>query len=304
MDGFLVIDKPIGVSSHGVVATVRRTLGLKKVGHTGTLDPFASGVLPIAMGEATKAIQFLDESVKVYQAVMRLGVSTDTQDYTGIETARGNFMEVTAQAVFDIASRMTGVYEQVPPMFSAIKQAGVPLYKLARQGKTVERAARSITIHSLVIDSINLPDITFTITCSRGTYVRTVANDLGDMLGCGAHLLALRRLQSGPFTLAEALPLDALDTLKEHGSLESALLSPSQALNHLVSLYLTEEGALHARQGKVLSEKSFQDCPDHAMAPGQFIRLIWQDKLVAVARRTKESDHSGEKTFRLSRGFA
>ncbi len=304
MDGFLVVDKPVGVTSHTVVATVRRVLGIKKAGHTGTLDPFATGVLPIAVGEATKAIQFLDESFKAYQAVMRLGISTDTQDCTGKETARGDYRQVTEQSINDLACRMHGVQQQIPPMFSALKRDGVPLYKFARQGRSVERATRTISIHSLTIDSLNLPDVTFSVVCSRGTYVRTVASDFGDVLGCGAHLRALRRLQSGPFTLDGAIPMDELVLLHEQGSLETGLLSPNQALAHLTPLQLTNEGAVRARHGKLITETCFEELPDPAMPQGQLVRLIWQDKLVAVACCAGETGQPAVKTFRLSRGFA
>ena len=179
IDGFLVVDKPSGITSHDVVSILRRTLHQKKIGHTGTLDPFATGVLPIALGEGTKAIPYLDESIKEYQAVMRLGIATDTLDLTGTIVSQKDCSHVTAEMIHAVIPAFTGTIMQLPPMFSAIKQGGVPLYKLARKGETVERKERGVVIHSLVIDRIALPEVAFTVRCSRGTYVRTLADDIG-----------------------------------------------------------------------------------------------------------------------------
>ncbi|HXC93405.1 MAG TPA: tRNA pseudouridine(55) synthase TruB, partial [Geobacteraceae bacterium] len=186
--GFLAVDKPSGMTSHDVVAILRRTFQQKKIGHTGTLDPFATGVLPIALGEGTKAIPFLDESFKEYQAVLRLGISTDTLDFTGEVIAEREWGQITPEMVFATIPGFTGSILQTPPMFSALKRNGVPLYKLARNGETVEREPRRIEIQSLRIDRIDLPYVAFTVRCSRGTYVRTLADDIGEVLGTGAHL--------------------------------------------------------------------------------------------------------------------
>ena len=183
MNGFLIIDKPAGITSHDVVAIVRRILKQKKVGHTGTLDPFATGVLPVALGEATKIIPYLDESVKEYRAIMRLGISTDSQDLTGKIVQQKDEGSITEARVLEAFAAVTGSISQVPPMFSAVKQGGVPLYKLARLGEEVERAPRQIIIHTLSMNHFQLPFVTFTVRCSRGTYVRTLANDLGDIIG-------------------------------------------------------------------------------------------------------------------------
>src|SRR6185369_4487832 len=213
MDGFIVVDKPAGMTSHDVVNAVRRLTGLKKVGHTGTLDPFATGVLPVALGEGTKAIPFLDETRKEYRAVMKLGEATDTQDCTGTVTGCTDWHAVKPADVERVATGCTGKISQVPPMFSALKRNGVPLYKLARRGAEVEREARKIEIFSLDIENIDLPEVAFTVSCSRGTYVRTLAHDMGAALGCGAHLVRLQRTVSGPFALARAVPLDRLAAL-------------------------------------------------------------------------------------------
>ena len=207
LDGFLVVDKPSGMTSHDVVSILRRTFQQKKIGHTGTLDPFATGVLPIALGEGTKAIPFLDESFKEYQAVMRLGISTDTLDFTGKVIDEREWGQITPETVSQTVLRFIGPILQTPPMYSALKRNGVPLYKLARNGESVVREPRRIEIQSLQIDRIDFPYVAVTVRCSKGTYVRTLADDIGEALGTGAHLAELRRTASGPFTLSTAKTL-------------------------------------------------------------------------------------------------
>lgn len=238
LDGYLVINKEAGLSSHAVVGRVRRLTGQKKAGHTGTLDPFATGVLPVALGTATRTIQFLDESNKEYRAVMRLGETTDTQDCTGTVLVRRDWRFLSDAMIHDVAHHFTGLQLQIPPMYSAIKQDGVPLYKIARKGGEVPREARSITIYSLVIDNLSLPDVTFTVRCSRGTYVRTLAHDMGEALGSGAHLVSLARTRSGPFALDSAVTLEQLAELTVHGALGSALIDPQNLLSHIPALEL------------------------------------------------------------------
>lgn len=247
--GFLVVDKPSGITSHDVVSILRRTLKQKKIGHTGTLDPFATGVLPIALGEGTKAIPFLDESIKEYQAVMKLGVATDTLDLTGSIVSQKDPSQLTAEMVHAVIPAFIGTVLQLPPMFSAIKQGGVPLYKLARKGETVERKEREVVIHSLVLDWIALPEIAFTVRCSRGTYVRTLADDIGQALGVGAHLTRLRRTASGCFTQADAFTLAELSSTDPEKLLQRKFISINQALAHLPELHLTESGCRRIRNG-------------------------------------------------------
>ena len=169
INGFVVIDKPAGITSHDVVSLVRRILGIKKVGHTGTLDPFATGVLPIAVTDGTKAIPFLDEGSKTYEALLRLGVTTDTLDMTGTLLSESDPSHVTPAQFLSTLSQFTGAISQIPPMYSAIKQGGQPLYKLARQGVEVERKARYVEIYSLEQLSFNLPHVAIRVVCSRGT---------------------------------------------------------------------------------------------------------------------------------------
>ena len=212
-DGVLLVDKAPGMTSHDVVAIVRRRLQMKKVGHCGTLDPIATGLLLLTLGRGTKIQDLLMSEDKEYSGTMILGISTDTQDSAGTVTQERPVPpldEATVRAAFE---KYAGDFYQMPPMVSAIKQGGVPLYKLARQGKTVEREPRLVHVYRYSIDRIDLPEIDFTVVCSKGFYVRTYAHDIGEMLGCGAHLKNLRRTKSGRFTVDGAITVDELKNL-------------------------------------------------------------------------------------------
>lgn len=204
--GVLLIDKAAGMTSHDVVAICRRQLGFKKIGHCGTLDPMATGLLMLVIGKATKIQDLLMSEDKTYEGELTLGVITNTQDKEGevIESREwsNNVDEARIQEAFE---HFSGDFEQIPPMVSAIKKDGVALYKLARQGKVVERKAREVYVRGYSIDDIDLPTVRFTVHCSKGFYVRTYANDIGERLGCGAHLSALRRTRSGKFDLQRAM---------------------------------------------------------------------------------------------------
>jgi tRNA pseudouridine55 synthase len=211
-DGVLLVDKAAGMTSHDVVALVRRRLQIKKVGHCGTLDPIATGLLLLTLGRGTKIQDLLMAEDKEYSGTIVLGVTTSSQDREGdvMETREvRNFSEQEIAAAFE---KFRGDFYQMPPMVSAIKHGGVPLYKLARQGKTVEREPRLVHVYRYAIDGIALPEIDFTVICSKGFYVRTYAHDIGQALGCGAHLSALRRTKSGRFEVAKAIPVDELKT--------------------------------------------------------------------------------------------
>ena len=210
MNGFLVIDKPQGVTSFDVVRTVRRVLKVRRVGHCGTLDPMATGVLPVAIGEATRLVEFVMDGAKIYRGTLKLGETTDTQDAEGTILSRGAIDGIDRVEIEGVIATLLGPIQQLTPMYSALKRDGVPLYELARKGIEVERTLRSIEIYRFELCSLDLPFVTFEVTCSKGTYVRTLAHNLGARLGCGAHLTALRRLKSGAFTEAEAISLDRL----------------------------------------------------------------------------------------------
>ncbi len=302
MDGFLVLDKPAGLTSHDVVARVRRLLRLKKVGHTGTLDPFATGVLPIALGEGTKAIPFLDESHKAYRAVMRLGEATDTQDLTGQVLSSADWHCLTPDRIETVSRLFIGNISQIPPMFSALKRDGVPLYKLARQGAEVERQPRNIEIFSLDLDRIDLPDVAFSVVCSRGTYVRTLAADMGERLECGAHLRELRRTRSGPFVLADAVTLEQLAEAAVSGELESLVLSPLAALSHLPELQLTERGAAKVGNGIVPDADDLESVRDKMPHSGR-VCLSRGGRLLAVADADVEDSGRHARIRHLLRVF-
>jgi len=299
MNGFLVVDKPPGISSHTVVSRIRRITGQKKAGHTGTLDPFATGVLPIALGDATKAIQFLDESLKEYRAVMRIGQVTDTQDCTGALLEEHDWQQVSGADIMRVAALFLGPQKQLPPMFSAIKQNGVPLYRLARQGSDVPRELRDITIHSIRVEEISLPEITVLVSCSRGTYVRTLAHDMGRHLGCGAHLVSLRRTRSGPFSIDSALTLEQIALDVEAGEPGSWLLPVPSALEGLHELQLSDSGARKVLNGVIPAIGEF--LPTSLPADCERVLLMHGERLLAVARCFLSE---GTSTLRLLRVFA
>jgi len=209
-DGVLLVDKAAGMTSHDVVAIVRRRLQMKKVGHCGTLDPIATGLLLLTLGRGTKIQDLLMSEDKEYSGTMILGVTTDTQDSAGNVTQERPVPSLNEAAVRAAFEKFSGDFYQMPPMVSAIKQGGVPLYKLARQGKTVEREPRLVHVYRHSIDRVALPEIDFTVVCSKGFYVRTYAHDIGEALGCGAHLKNLRRTKSGRFSVDGAITVDEL----------------------------------------------------------------------------------------------
>ncbi|CAG4891170.1 tRNA pseudouridine(55) synthase TruB [Paraburkholderia saeva] len=227
LDGVLLLDKPIGLSSNDALIRAKRLYLAKKAGHTGTLDPLASGLLPLCFGEATKFSQDLLEADKTYEATMRLGIRTTTGDAEG-EAVETREVACDEAAVIEAMARFRGDIVQIPPMYSALKRDGKPLYEYARAGQVVEREGRHVTIHVLELIACALPDVTFRVTCSKGTYVRTLAEDIGAALACGAHLVALRRTGVGALTLEHAVTLDALSDATE--SARDAWLQPVDAL--------------------------------------------------------------------------
>ncbi|MEA5113799.1 MAG: tRNA pseudouridine(55) synthase TruB [Geobacteraceae bacterium] len=303
MDGFFVIDKPVGLTSHDVVSFVRRILRTKKAGHTGTLDPFATGVLPVAVGRGTKAIPFLDDSVKEYRATMRLGVATDTQDCTGNALFDKEYRHVSRELLLEVFIKFTGKIRQIPPMFSAVKIGGVPLYKHARKGNEINRPARDIEILSLSLANLELPFVTFAVSCSRGTYVRTLANDIGETLGCGAHLTQLRRTRSGRFSEEEAMSLDEFVEKADKTSLESVLISPYSALSDLKDLQLDETSEIKVFHGVVPEECNIIELSGQELLQSEKFRLSRGTRLLAVAERTGCQMPGSSQNTRLLRVF-
>ena len=210
MDGILVIRKEKGYTSHDVVAKLRGILHMKKIGHTGTLDPAAEGVLPVALGKGTRLVELLTEKEKTYEAVLRLGVSTDTQDMTGAVLSEKP-VTVTEEEVREAVGSFVGEQQQVPPMYSALKVNGKKLYELAREGKTIERKPRPVVFYEIRILDMELPLVRISVTCSKGTYIRTLCNDIGEKLGCGGAMEELLRTRSGNFTLEESMTLSQVE---------------------------------------------------------------------------------------------
>lgn len=222
MDGILVVDKPKGMTSHDVVAFVRKRFGLKKVGHAGTLDPIATGVLVILIGRCTKSSNRLMADDKEYEASLTLGAASDTGDAYGKLTPSGRASDYTAGEIEAAFKEFIGEIEQTPPIYSAIKFKGRKLYEFARKGIDVERKARKVRIKEIDIIKISLPEVRFMVSCSKGTYIRQLCADIGSRLGCGGYMSELRRIRSGRFSINEALDMDALKKL-EHSELEKKL---------------------------------------------------------------------------------
>jgi len=268
MDGVLIIDKPVGLTSHDVVARVRRILGERRVGHTGTLDPFATGVLVILLGRATRLAQFLSGAEKEYEAVIRLGYATDTGDLTGMRIHETQTSAATPirfhkapsdEEIESALAGMRGEIDQIPPMYSAKKHQGRKLYELARRGQEIERDAVRVTIHEFEIsrrdgrlltgNEDGTLDLAVRIVCSAGTYIRTLAEDLGRRLKVGAHLVALRRTRAGDFRITDAASLEELKRMVAEQDFADRILSMNAVLSHLPFLHLTAADAERTRNG-------------------------------------------------------
>jgi tRNA pseudouridine55 synthase len=284
LNGVIIIDKPPGVTSQVVVAQVKKILKVRKAGHTGTLDPFATGVLPVCLNEGTKLSPFLMEQDKEYEGVILLGVETDTQDSTGNVVREAEPPDVNFDSIERIFSSFEGTIAQTPPMFSAIKHNGVPLYKLARKGLEVQRAARSVTIYALDLRSMELPRLSFRVACSKGTYVRTLSVDIGTRLGCGASLESLRRIRSGQFSLERAISLDALKELSRGEIAADRLISPAEALAALPGITVDERIAGKVRHGMPVIVEELGRQRYRLPCSGSRIRVMTADgQLLAVA---------------------
>src|SRR5690606_22975216 len=221
LDGILIMDKPSGMTSNKRLQIVKRQYAAEKAGHTGALDPMATGVLPLCFGEATKVSQYLLDADKRYVARVHLGVTTTTGDADGEVTTRCAVPELSSDRIEEVLASFVGEIEQVPSVYSALKQDGVPLYKLARQGKEIREKRRTITIHSIALQDWSSPDLEIDVRCSKGTYIRSLAEDIGKQLGCGAHLTALRRSGAGPYSLDDCHTLAELDALQASGGQDS-----------------------------------------------------------------------------------
>jgi tRNA pseudouridine55 synthase len=283
MNGILIVDKPEGLTSAEVVRRVKGRQSVK-VGHLGTLDPFATGVLPLCIGEATKIAQFLAATDKRYDGVIRLGAATDSGDRTGSIVEHAPVPALGDAALRAAEAYFIGIYRQTPPMYSALKREGVPLYKLARKGIEVERSEREVEIRALRLDAEAGDRLRFEVTCTKGTYIRVLAQDVGQRLGTVAHLEALRRTRVGPFELQHAVSITPLADLAERD-----LVSMRRALRHLPAYPLTQQAAQAVRRGQpwVLDQLA---CAES----GEIATLIDpQDRLAAVVVRRGERWHFG-----------
>ena len=286
--GILVVDKPAGITSAGVVARVKKIFGARKVGHAGTLDPFATGILVCCINRGTKLARFFLHGNKKYEAVLHLGIETDTQDSTGTVTSICDnvlFSEIKIRSVF---KRFEGTIEQMPPVYSALKFKGTPLYKLARRGKPVQKPARRVTIFNIEILEINLPLIRFEVACSAGTYIRTLCADIGTLLGFGGHLKELRRIENSGFTIEEAATLSELEELARSDKLSRRTISMANALRdmpgHLADNVLAEK-IVH---GNILTRKDV--APIQTDSPEGFIKVVdAENDLLAILNYTKYS---------------
>jgi tRNA pseudouridine55 synthase len=307
MDGILVIDKPQGPTSHDVVSRARRILKEKRIGHTGTLDPFATGVLVLMVGQATRLAQFLNTDEKEYEATIRFGYSTDTGDLTGTRNSPDYGREIQSSDLSGISisqlesalAQLRGEIRQVPPMYSAKKIAGRKLYELAREGQVVERQPVPVTISSfeitsdlklddhdgprspLTVNSDGTADVKVKVVCSAGTYIRTLAEDLGTLLGTRAHLIALRRNRAGTFRIENSVTLDRLSEAAETGTdLSELILSPTSALPRMPFMHLSVEDARSVRHGRNISAALLSEV---GIPDGQPVRLHdGDDVLIAI----------------------
>lgn len=289
LNGILVVDKPANMTSAKVVACVKKLLGVGKAGHAGTLDPFATGVLVCCLNGATKLCRFLLHGKKKYIAVINLGIETDTQDFTG------NIISTSDKTIFSdkklrlVFKQFEGAFKQLPPVYSALKHKGVPLYKLARRGKPIQKEARSIFISYIKILEINLPMIRFEVCCSAGTYIRTLCADIGAALGCGGCLKELRRIESSGFTISQALTLPEMEELHSSHKLSDRRINMSDSLQympkHVADNLLTDKlkhGSIIARQDIISQQTDIHE---------DFIKIVdTNDDLMAILSLEKDSD--------------
>ncbi len=250
IDGLLVVDKPAGITSLDVVREVKHRFGFKKAGHIGTLDPFATGVLPIVINEGTKLVPFLTEGPKEYEAVLKLGEETTTDDCAGEVVRSRDWADVQPERIESHLRAFLGKIRQIPPMFSAVKMQGMPLYRLARKGMEVERKPREVEIYKIQTEGVDLPCVRFRVSCSKGTYIRALGRDIGKRVGCGAHLLSLRRIRSGPFTLDQAISWEGMKDLTTSDALLPWLISLNAALPGLPEVIGDEPMVKKARFGR------------------------------------------------------
>ncbi len=273
----MVLDKPTSLSSAQAVARVKRLLGVRKIGHTGTLDPFATGVLICCINQATRLARFLLRGNKTYRGVLRLGIETDTQDATGRVIRRTDVPALETERLTRIINGFVGEQMQMPPVYAALKHEGTPLYKLARKGRPVQKPARRITVSAINVRSVELPDVDFEVTCSSGTYVRTLCADIGAALGCGGHLKKLRRTANSGFFIDQAITLEALKAMEPSQRQEKTLISMATALGQMPTFIANEEMVKLVRHGRPLNRQKLP--PALIQRPSH---TVWTDYVKVV----------------------
>jgi tRNA pseudouridine55 synthase len=290
--GVLNINKSAGMTSHDVVDAVRRILGMQRVGHTGTLDPQATGVLPLCVGRATRIAQYLTQAEKEYVMTLRLGITTDTLDATGKETGRFD-VRVRREEVEAVLPRFVGEIQQVPPIYSAKKHQGERLYRLARRGEVVERPPVTVKVFALELQGFESPFVHLKVTCSKGTYARSLCDDIGRSLGSGGHLHTLCRTRSGRFALEGAVTLEGLEERVRTGRLGEVLMPMAEALTHLPGVRVaTEAGPLILHGNAVTAAMVVQFPP--ALARGVLVRVLgFRKQLLSLAEATVTSEEFG-----------
>jgi tRNA pseudouridine55 synthase len=283
ISGVLNIDKPAGMTSHDVVDAVRKILGVRRVGHTGTLDPQATGVLPLCVGRATRIAQYLTQADKEYLMTLRLGITTDTLDAAGRETGRVEDVRVRREELEAVLPRFTGEIQQMPPLYSAKKIRGERMYRLARRGEAVERQPVAVRVHSLELLEFAPPFVRLRTVCSKGTYARSLCDDIGRALGCGGHLHALTRTRSGRFRMDGVITLAQLEDYAAQGRLAEALIPVSEALSHLPAVRVTPEAGRVVLHGGGIPVALVAQLPPE-VAPGMLVRVLgYRKQLLCLA---------------------
>lgn len=289
LNGIIVLDKPANITSARAVAIVKKLLGVRKAGHTGTLDPFATGILICCINNATKLARFFLHDNKKYDAVLCLGIATDTQDFTGTTISTCNEIEFSEKIIRSVFKQFEGTIEQFPPIYSALKHKGVPLYKLARSGKPVQKPGRRIHISYNKIVEINLPLIRFEVSCSSGTYIRTLCADIGKTLGCGGHLKELRRIESSGFTLKKAVTLSELKELALSKNLSKCMISMTNALSGMPEYIINKALTKKIKHGIMMTKHDIM--PEQAESMEGFIKIVdINNNLLAILNTKKESN--------------
>ena len=293
LTGVIAVDKPQNITSAKVVARVKRLLDARKVGHAGTLDPFARGVLVCCINDATRLARFLLVGDKTYEATLKLGIETDTQDSTGTVTAESRGGDTSEKTIRSVVKQFEGKIEQQPPVFSALKHKGTPLYKLARRGSPVQKPARNVTISSIKILEIKLPLVRFKVRCSAGTYIRTLCADMGKQLGCGGHLHALRRTESSGFRIQQAISLPALEKRARAGDTSSFIISMADALPGMPTVVADSDLIEKIRHGRPVTKKDLSFDPVFAKRNrhAENIKVVDAgNRLLAVLNNMKNQD--------------